>query len=162
MTSNMTIYARPSEIAWINDRISCCSGDARKTTVRIPPLPAPAVAAAGEVVRKPARPFLIGRAVALCAASPPEADAATALAAAAWVWNPRSTQSSYSLPRRRRASMAMTRRIEPMHEAAKAPLLETCHDSARKPDKKKKCQIGRSPFVAWFPPFFFSLDPARP
>lgn len=138
MTSNMTIYARPSEIAWINDRISCCSGDARKTTVRIPPLPAPVVAAAGEVVRKPARPFLIGRAVALCAASPPEADAATALAAAAWVWNPRSTQSSYSLPRRRRASMAMTRRIEPMHEAAKAPLLETCHDSARKPEKKKK------------------------
>lgn len=54
------------------------------------------------------------------------------LACAARAWNPRRIQLSYSLPTRRSASRMMTSRMVPMHEAAKAPLLPTCHDSARK------------------------------
>lgn len=115
MTSNITIYANPSVTAWITDRMTCCRGDARNTTT----LPLP-------------------RAVATLVSTP--AFATLSLYKIEWeferdaapAWNPLEIQSSYSLPNRRSASRTMTSRVVPMQDAAKAPRLETCHDSARK------------------------------
>ncbi|KUI69669.1 hypothetical protein VM1G_11598 [Cytospora mali] len=115
ITSNITMYATPSETAWITDRMTCCSGDARKTTSL------PSTRAADTVVSKPTFAtlplFLLEE----------QSDKVAARA-----WNPLNIQSSYSLPKRRSASRTMTSKMVPMHDAAKAPWLETCHDSARK------------------------------
>lgn len=111
----MMMYARPSETAWIKDLITCCSGDARKTTILL------FSRAAATVVSTPAFAMLP-----LCLFSG-ESDKDEAPA-----WNPLKIQSSYSLPSRRSISRTMTSRIVPMQDAAKAPRLETCHDSARK------------------------------
>lgn len=117
ITSNITMYATPSATAWITDRITCCSGDARNTTA----LPFPRGAAAATVVSTPAFAAL----PLYLLEEESDSDAAPA-------WKPLRIQSSYSLPNRRSISSTMTSSTVPMQDAAKAPRLEMCHDSARK------------------------------